>query len=998
MVHEGDYTRAIVSTLRGMEDFGPSALLEDVAYHLRKYGRSIDEDELVDILTTVDVNSQEHKAIRGNLAKWDASGNGDWIRATQPRTSERRALVLRLLGFTPEAAARIDNVHPAYLTTDVTIADPNWDPWYTAERRRQNDFYWRAYERVLAEKLDPDAVASIDATTSNVVSRLADPLAIEPYQAKGLVVGHVQSGKTANFTGVIAKAIDAGYRLVIVLTGTVELLRSQTQRRLDMELIGQENILGGRDENDPHAIADIDYVGDGDLDWASGKFVKHGIDFGMEPGVPAVRRLTGQAVDYKRLAAGLDALDFRSGNELRNPRQPVWHADNLFDTDVRIAVVKKNKTVLTKLVQDLKNVKANLNEIPTLIIDDEADQASVNTTNPAKSKSKDQVERSAINRLIAELLGEVKRSQYVGYTATPFANVFVSPEDAEDIFPKDFIISLSPPPTYMGGQSFHDLNGLEDSEVGDPAVSNAAAFVRDLVATEEVGVAEELRGALDSFVLTGALKLWREEHVEGLSFKHHTMLVHESVKQAEHKELAALIRRVWSQAAYSSPQAKARLRELFETDFAAVSRSRPTWDAPLPGDFEEISAHIGRVLDLVMNQGDPVIVVNGDKESEYEDVNFQKGRVWRVLIGGTKLSRGFTVEGLTVTYYRRRAMAADTLMQMGRWFGYRPGFQDLVRLYIARNAIGPGGREFDLYDAFEAIIQDEEEFRAQLRQFSEVDGDGEPMIRPIQVPPLVFQQLPWLRPTSRNKMFNAELDFMGEGGQLKDYPRQPERGRGEHNARHFEAVRPWLQGLSEVKVFQYHDAATEKTGTFLGRTTLVSADSMLTALSEFAWVEGFDFLPTLSMLEQAMAENSLQDWAVLVPYLGKSPVLRQVEGLQVPVLRRARRDGSRGGFSGSSFRQRDAVQHIAGNPDKRGGAAAQALHTETRGAMLLTFAADPIPSADRRPESLGQVVKSADIATLFSLVLPKAAAPRGRVGFRVRNGAHPNEAIVTDDD
>src|SRR5690606_2419189 len=123
--------------------------------------------------------------------------------------------------------------------------------------------------------------------------------------------------------------------------------------------------------------------------------------------------------------------------------------------------------------------------------------------------------------------------------------------------------------------------------------------------------------------------------------------------------------------------------------------------------------------------GDPVIVVNGDKDADYEQVDFQKGRVWRILVGGTKLSRGFTVEGLTVTYYRRRALQADSLMQMGRWFGYRHGYRDLVRLFIARNAVGPRRKTFDLYEAFQAIVEDEEEFRAQLRTFSELDEQGE---------------------------------------------------------------------------------------------------------------------------------------------------------------------------------------------------------------------------------------------------------------------------------
>ena len=143
-------------------------------------------------------------------------------------------------------------------------------------------------------------------------------------KTKGLVVGHVQSGKTANFTGVIAKAVDAGYRLIIVLTGTVELLRSQTQRRLDMELVGQENILGGIDPGDGDLIAEVDYAGSDDVDWLAGRFVSHG-DLAAA-GAPAIRRLTRAEDDYKLLRAGLDALDLRAGHELREFGKPVWHS------------------------------------------------------------------------------------------------------------------------------------------------------------------------------------------------------------------------------------------------------------------------------------------------------------------------------------------------------------------------------------------------------------------------------------------------------------------------------------------------------------------------------------------------------------------------------------------------------------------------------------------------------------------------------------------------
>ena len=291
-----------------------------------------------------------------------------------------------------------------------------------------------------------------------------------------------------------------------------------------------------------------------------------------------------------------------------------------------------------------------------------------------------------------------------------------------------------------------------------------------------------------------------------------------------------------------------------------------------------------------------MVVINGDKEQQYRQVDFQRERVWRILVGGTKLSRGFTLEGLTTTYFKRRAMQADSLMQMGRWFGYRPGYCDLVRLFMARGIKGRGRQVYDLYEAFGAIMRDEEDFRAQLEVFSQVREDGAPAVRPIDLPPLVFQQLPWLRPTSRTKMYNAELDYCGVGGKLQDFPRQPERGDGSVNIEHFGLVRPWFEGhrFGAVEEFEYRDARTGRINSFGGRVAIIPADEMRRVLGGFRWVEGFDFQPTLRMIDQAGAEGKLEDWAVLLPELSNC-VEKTVDGIRIPMLKRTRRDGTRGG-------------------------------------------------------------------------------------------------------
>lgn len=1015
------YTEAIVRTLRAMEGFGPSPLLEDVDHYLRRTGQSVSESELVEMVTVADPNDKARLAFHVQLSRWDASDDENWVDGTAPYGEQRRALIMSLLGLGEESRARIDTAYPLDVGAVVIAKAAEWDPWYTEEVAAERAFYWTAYRKVVEKKIGGAATNELDRVTYEVVRRLADPTRKEPYQSKGLVVGHVQSGKTANFTGVLAKAVDAGYRLVIVLTGTIELLRGQTQRRIDMELVGEENILGGRDKDDPEQIQDVDYAGIGDKDWRDGKFLRHG-KHPKDLGKPGIRRLTNAKGDYKSLRNGLGYLDFRDSDHLVHPELPLHDSSNLFGTDIRLAVVKKQKNVLEKLIKDLKATRVKLAEIPTLIIDDEADQASVNTKDNRKKSPEDRA-RTTINRLIAELLHELPRAQYVAYTATPFANVFVDPDDVDDIFPKDFIVSLEPPTAYMGGKAFHDLDrdpdGLDEVDVSAPenslALSNERAYIRDLTAdldNDHQKRRDELRSALDSFVLSGALKLHRRSVGHPGDYRHHTMLVHESVRQQDHKELADTVEDVWKSAGYSTPEGMRRLHQLYKDDFAPVTAARAP-QAPTPADFRELLPFIGESVTRINGGTRPVIIVNGAAEKDYTqpDLDFQADDVWKVLVGGAKLSRGFTVEGLTTTYYTRRTTTADTLMQMGRWFGYRPGYGDLVRLYIGRNVPGPRkGTTVDLYKAFEAVVRDEEDFREQLRQYRGLDADGRPRVRPIDVPPLVFQSLPWLTPTGRNKMFNAELTRKGEGGKVRDFFQHPRRDP-DINARHFHAVSPLLDAAVARGTFftinppKPTASATDRVSRWSGRYGIVDTETMLQILARFSWGKNFSFEPTLDFIQHAMAEETLQDWAVIVPDLASpgntSVATRYVDGRKVDVLRRTRREERDDMFSGSSPRQRLALEIISGGAmaptHSRRNQVKELLKTHsefafmkhelisgagTRGALLLTFAADD--GAGTEPKDLPDPVPAGDIASLFSLAMPYKSAPSGRIAFTAK--------------
>lgn len=446
---------AYLAALAMMQVTGPDDVNAAANFVARGTGERLDDSTLRAYLSQVGPNDPLQMDLRLKLARWDHMGaDVAWADGTVPNTDDRRDVIVQRLRVDDETAHLLVTLFPVAGREDPVVIAAEWEPWYGEAVKAQQSFYWEHYSGYLAAERgwNPNAIAALDVATDRVAERLSDPTRAEAYQAKGLVVGYVQSGKTANFTGVMAKAIDVGYRLIIVLTGTTDLLRTQTQRRLDMELVGQENILRGINPDDHEALETVDYYSD-DPDWI--RFLSHGYR-PLDAGRPDIHRLTTRDFDFKSLQQGIAALDF----ERRDRSRPFFHPDNLFSSDARLIVVKKNATVMKKLVKDLNKITARLSEIPALLIDDESDQASVNTSNPTRWKN-NQVERSAINRLISQLLTMLPRAQYVGYTATPFANVFIDPNDAENIFPRDFLISLPRPHGYMGASDFHDL----DSEI-----------------------------------------------------------------------------------------------------------------------------------------------------------------------------------------------------------------------------------------------------------------------------------------------------------------------------------------------------------------------------------------------------------------------------------------------------------------------------------------------------------------------------------------------------
>lgn len=965
--------RAVFAALK---ESGPRALMRRLMLEAEDIGETIGESDLLEHLRRVGPNDSIRKLLSLNIYKWDdVSDQEEWTENTPCRTLMRREVIYQKLDLDDDLRTNLDRLVPVIGDENVIIAD-DFEPWYVGDRRTEGSYYWPAYEGYLTDKpgWEPESIADLDYASSSVVERLADPTQSTVYQSKGLVVGYVQSGKTANITGVIAKAIDAGYRLVIVMSGTMNLLRQQTQRRIDKELVGIQNILRDVDQDDPEVMSHVDYQDD--PDWPH-KFVSHE-SLGKISAQADIIRLTNYEGDYKSLKAGISALEF----EKREVNLPLHDPVNLQYCSARLVVVKKNKQVLTKLVRDLKRIKSRLSQTPALIIDDESDHASVNTSNPNRW-SLGQRERTAINGLISELLELLPRAQYVGYTATPFANVFIDPSDSEDIFPKDFLICLARPPGYMGVKDFHDIDVNGDYEESESAYSRRWAHVRNLTAEKDDYEARilELRNALDMFVLAGAIKLYRE-FLGYPQFRHHTMLAHESVQRVQHRLLADEIRHTWAIGGFNDPNSFDRLRQLYLDDIVPVSAAMRHGD--LPGSFDELKPFIGSAVMKCSEDGDPVIIVNSDREVNAGHLDFDRDSVWRVLVGGAKLSRGFTIEGLTVSYYRRKTYQTDTLMQMGRWFGFRKGYKDLVRLYIGRQEQAGRGT-VDLYEAFEAVMRDEEQFRGELTKYAEL-VDGRPQIRPAQVPPLVSQRVPWLLPTARNKMFNARLVTRRSPGTPVEPTAYPKLGTDIEN--NYNVMLPLMRSANQEVSFLVNGSTGGTTYECLHG--IASHPEFLAAVRQLDWLYPDYFRADLAFFEESMDENN--EWVVMMPQLRRERLSLPELGERSVFVRTRRRDPLFQAISDPKHRR--TALRIAGSIGSYGDEIVEKLHTPSRGALLI------YPVLERKTESGDvnvQIEKDRCIIS-FTAVAPANSVPHGHalVQFEAYNSELAEFAIVPD--
>lgn len=529
----------------------------------------------------------------------------------------------------------------------VKIVDPNTHkPWLDAAKPKIEPYFHDRYKLLLAkEGWGPNSIVGLDKTTDDIVDLLGNPFDLDTWKRRGLVIGDVQSGKTATYTSLICKAADAGYKLIVLLTGTLENLRVQTQRRLDAGFVGVESgkVLS---RNRQHVR-----IGVGQLDTRREAVV-----------------FTSTASDFR--SGTVDALNL----SLRSLREPA------------LVVCKKNTKILANLtawLRDRNEGAGGTTDLPLLVIDDEADNASVNVRGAE--------DPTQVNQAIRTLLGLFRRTTYVGVTATPFANVFIDPDSEKemlgnDLFPSDFIYALSPPTNYVGADKIfvsdageeQFLREINDAEPVLPSKHRSDAFVSQLP--------DSLVRAIQLFCVANAI---RDLRAEGAEFgkerrTHRSMLVNFSPYTKIQNELVLLVAarlesiktairnfsKLSVEDALLDPEISG-LHEAWGSEFAAAW---PDW-AQIQ---EQLQDSVLPITSKVVNSS------SGPNALNYDDHKEAGLRV--IAVGGYSLSRGLTLEGLCISYFRRNSKMYDTLMQMGRWFGYRPGYEDLCRIWLPNEA------------------------------------------------------------------------------------------------------------------------------------------------------------------------------------------------------------------------------------------------------------------------------------------------------------------------
>ena len=629
--------------------------------------------------------------------------------------------------------ARYEENHPnvAVFEPDILAANPTAGKWFEMKKEviqnRLKDGYFARYRSYLKrEDFDDATIDQIEIDCEHVLRQCANPeitIDISERKKKGLVVGDVQSGKTANYIGLINMACDYGYKIIVLLAGMTDSLRQQTQSRIDEGLIGAIS--------DSIGSSEITYIGVTDAEVVKQHYA-----------VP----LTNNENDFVKFVK--KNLNATSGD---------------FNKPI-VLVVKKNSSVLEQVCNWLKTGTNNITSENILIIDDEADNASVNTKKPDLDPSK-------INGHIRNLFNNFPIASYVGYTATPFANVFVNPEgsdDYKDLFPSDFIVLLNAPSNYFGATKVFSYEGeklsrhirrLDESEQNFlPAKHKKDEYQFNVLP-------ESMKEAIMCFLLNNVIRT-----IKGKNDKHRSMLInisvynimHEQIKDAVEKYIRSILYVIEQDSFKKTSEfiKNVEMNKLYgiymgfpeyignEPDFYEEIRTEIPWDDIQRGLYDEISKF------------EVAIINNKNKKNRfsYKDERFENVGARVIAIGGYVLSRGLTLEGLMISYFSRNSSAYDSLLQMCRWFGYRPGYENLCRIYISPINIMN----------FRAVIDAVDNLKMQFREMIVKKKKPDDFGFMVKESPDSLETS--LLITSRNKMYNTGtvIHVINYGGTYAD--------------------------------------------------------------------------------------------------------------------------------------------------------------------------------------------------------------------------------------
>lgn len=595
--------------------------------------------------------------------------------------------------------AHLESSRAIWIGDDRTLSNQRGHKHWMTEGRISSWRYWQRYATYLNGKLPPKVLDNLDRSTRTILGdHLEDPQREGPWYRRGLICGDVQSGKTTHYTGLINRAADAGYKIIVVLAGMHNNLRSQTQARLDEGFLGYLSA----DEGDK---LNGSAIGVGNIDQ----------DPGIRPNTVTTRDENGDFSAPKARGLNVSPEERPYLFVIKKNKTPltllirwVWQsvAQEAMDVGIRMGDLPKRRD--SDPDPENPEIRRLVRKLPLLVIDDEADQASVDTRKlafDAKGNPDDEHDPARINGLIRQLIQLFDRKAYVGYTATPFANIFIhdraeTDEFGPDLFPESFVINTPTPTDYIGpGVLFPEV-------AGEPA--KCAALVCPILdADDELRKKEEtipwmplghkkdhvpshdgraelppsLKEAVAVFILSGCGRIARDQGQHHLS-----MLIHVTrfidVQAEVHRQVDEYFSQLRRMVLFDRKAADIEFRKVWERrfvtgglDVAGLPESMRQGLTPL--GWDDVACHLTAAVERI-----DVRKVNGGAGDALDYRTYEGSGLWVIAIGGDKLSRGLTLEGLTISYFLRASKMYDTLMQMGRWFGYRKGYLDLCRIYL----------------------------------------------------------------------------------------------------------------------------------------------------------------------------------------------------------------------------------------------------------------------------------------------------------------------------